>query len=137
VTNWKTKVIARDFGAATIGRYAPTHNIDALLCPANEVFATSGMDAPVREVAEGGVGLGRLPKRIGCRDTPPSSQPNLGLPRPSTCRVTSTATPAGPSRASQGRFRADIDADDFLEAALTKTSSSCRRSSRNGALVRS
>src|SRR6187402_1936808 len=36
-------------------------NIDALLEAAKDVFATSGVDAPVREIAEkAGVGLGTL-----------------------------------------------------------------------------
>jgi len=36
-------------------------NLDALLCAAMEVFATSGVDAPVREIAEkAGVGVGTV-----------------------------------------------------------------------------
>jgi AcrR family transcriptional regulator len=57
----KDKPDGPEAGAETPKRADAQRNIDALLHAAKEVFATSGVDAPVREIAEkAGVGLGTL-----------------------------------------------------------------------------
>src|SRR5262249_10497949 len=49
----------------TVGRTDARRNIDALLGAARAVFLTSGVDAPVREIAEkAGVGIGTLSRHF-------------------------------------------------------------------------
>lgn len=114
-------------------------NIDALLEAATTVFATSGVDAPVREIAaRAGVGMrppwppSTRPARHcggGCSATPGSSRPSRASPPPCTpgtplrgpARLLRPAVPAGAralpaSAAAAGEVRADVDVDDLLRA---------------------